>query len=75
MKRLFVILCQNCSMRKLVVNSLVTVLVLLGSPGLGWSAEPFGGSCLSGTKHAHAPISGKCSSSYEFGNYTTALRE
>ena len=39
------------------------------------SAEPINDLCLSGTKHSHAPISNKCSSSYENEDYLTALRE
>ncbi|MEE2933710.1 MAG: tetratricopeptide repeat protein [Pseudomonadota bacterium] len=31
--------------------------------------------CLSGTKHSHSPIAGKCSASYEKGDYANAMRE
>ena len=39
------------------------------------SAEPIEGVCLPKTKHYHLPIAGKCSASYEAGDYGTALRE
>ena len=39
------------------------------------SAEPIKGFCLSGTKYSHSPIAGKCSASYEKGDYGTTLRE
>ena len=39
------------------------------------SAKPIKGYCLMGTKHSHLPIAGKCSASYEKGDYGLALRE
>jgi uncharacterized protein len=39
MKRLFGILGQNGSLRKLVVTSLMVVVVLLGTTGVSWSAD------------------------------------
>ena len=62
-------------MRHLTTSVLVTLAVLLGSAGEGWSAEPDKGLCLAGTKHSHAAEMGKCSDAYERGNYETALQE
>jgi hypothetical protein len=62
-------------MRLLTVTICLTIVVLLGSAGVSWSAEPVNGYCLAGTKHSHSPIAGKCSDAYESGDYATALRE
>ena len=62
-------------MRKLTTTLCLSIAVLLGSSGVSWSAEPIKGYCLLGTKHSHSPIAGKCSASYEIGDYATALRE
>ena len=62
-------------MRHLITFILVTLAVFLGSAGLSVGAEPIKGLCLTGTKHSHLPIAGKCSASYEKGDYGTALRE
>ena len=60
---------------KRLLPILVTLTVLLGSSGEGWSAEPDKGVCLAGTKHSHAAVMGKCSDPYESENYETALQE
>ena len=52
---------------------LIVFGVSLGSVGVTASTEPVKGFCLSGIKHAHAPVSGKCSRSYESGDHGTAL--
>ena len=39
------------------------------------AADPVKGYCLLGTEHSHSPIAGKCTASYEKGDYGTALRE
>ena len=62
-------------MRKLTATLCLTLTILLGSMILSWSAEPIAGFCLSGTKHSHSPITSKCSSAYERGNYQTAFEE
>ena len=61
-------------MRNLTATICLAVALLLGSAGVSWSAEPIKGYCLLGTKHSHLPIAGKCSASYERGDYKTALR-
>ena len=62
-------------MRNLTATICLTLAVVLGNAGMSWSAEPIKGFCLSGTKHSHYPILGRCSASYENGDYATALRE
>ena len=62
-------------MRNLTATICLTLAVVLGNAGMSWSAEPIKGYCLSGTKHSHYPILGRCSASYENGDYATALRE
>jgi len=62
-------------MKNLTATLCLTIAVLLGSAGMSWSAEPVKGYCLTGTKHSHYPIFGKCSASYEKGDYATALPE
>jgi len=62
-------------MRYLIATLSLTIAVLLGSAGVSESAEPIKGYCLLGTKHSHYPILGKCSDSYESGDFATALRE
>ena len=61
-------------MKNLTATICLAVALLLGSAGVSWSAEPIKGYCLLGTKHSHLPIAGKCSASYERGDYKTALR-
>ena len=61
-------------MKNLSATICLAVALLLGSAGVSWSAEPIKGYCLLGTKHSHLPIAGKCSASYERGDYKTALR-
>ena len=61
-------------MRNLTATICLAVALLFGSAGVSWSAEPIKGYCLFGTKHSHYPIAGKCSVSYERGDYKTALR-
>ena len=53
----------------------LTIAVLLGSVGKSFSDELLNNYCLAGTKHSHLPISNKCSSSYENGDYMSALSE
>ena len=62
-------------MKKLTATLCLTLAVLLECAGMSESAEPIKGFCLSGTKYSHSPIAGKCSASYEKGDYGTALRE
>ena len=62
-------------MKNLTATICLTLALLLGSAGMGWSTDPVKGYCLAGTKHSHYPIFGKCSASYEKGDYATALRE
>ena len=62
-------------MRHLTTFILLTLAVFLGSAGVSAGAEPIKVLCLTGTKHSHLPIAGKCSASYEKGDYETALRE
>ena len=62
-------------MRNLTATICLTIAVLLGSAGVSWGAEPIKGYCLPSTKQSHSPISGKCSASYEKGDYGTALRK
>ena len=62
-------------MKNLLTTICLSTSVLLGSVGVSFSAEPINGFCLAGTKHSHAPIFNKCSSSYENGDYLIALRE
>ena len=60
---------------KRLLPVLMVLGVFLGSVGGSESAEPIDGICLPKTKHAHSPMAGKCSASYEKGDYETALRE
>jgi uncharacterized protein len=67
-------------MKRLTATLCLTIAVLLGSAGVSFAlppsaSEPVEGLCLAGKKHSHVPIFGKCWSSYESGNYATALRE
>ena len=62
-------------MKNLTATFCLSLAILLGSVTLSWSAEPIAGYCLSGTKHSHLPITSKCSSAYERGNYQTAFGE
>ena len=62
-------------MKNLLSTLCQTIAVLLGSVAESVSAEPIDNFCLAGTKHSHAPISNKCSSSYENEDYITALSE
>ena len=62
-------------MKKLLATLCLTIVVLLGNVEKSESAEPINGICLPKTKHFHSPIAGKCSASYEAGDYGTALRE
>ena len=62
-------------MRKLTATLCLTLTILLGSVGMSVSAEPVKGIFLLGTKHLHSLIAGKCSASYDKGDYGTALRE
>ena len=61
-------------MKNLTATICLAVALLLGSAGVSWSAEPIKGYCLLGTKHSHLPIAGKCSASYERGDYKNALQ-
>ena len=60
---------------KTIIPFCLTLIILIGSAGMSKSAEPINGFCLSGTQYSHLPIAGKCSASYEKGDYETALRE
>ena len=62
-------------MRKLLTTLCLTLAVLLGSAEASWSAEPIDGICLPDTINSHRPIAGKCSASYDAGDYETAIRE
>ena len=60
---------------KTIIPFCLTLIILIGSAEMSKSAEPINGFCLSGTQYSHLPIAGKCSASYEKGDYETALRE
>ena len=62
-------------MKTLLTTLCLTIAVLLGSVGKSFSDELLNNYCLAGTKHSHLPISNKCSSSYENGDYMSALSE
>ena len=62
-------------MRSLAATLNLTLNIFPGSAGVGESAEPIKRFCLSGTKYSHLPIAGKCSASYEKGDYASAMRE
>jgi hypothetical protein len=61
--------------KKLTTTICLTIVVLLGSAGVSWSAKSIKDYCLLNTKHSHLTIAGKCSFAYEKGDYATALRE
>ncbi len=61
-------------MRRLLPILCLTLAVLLGSTGEGWSALPNERQyCLSGTERSHYAIKGGCSTAYETGAYAAAL--
>ena len=61
-------------MKKLLATLCLTIAVILGNGEVSESAESIDGVCLPKTKHYNLPIAGKCSASYEAGDYGTALR-
>ena len=62
-------------MHTLLTTFLTLTLLVFGTTE-GWGAQPDERQyCLSGTQHSHYAIEGKCSDSYEAGDYQAALLE